>query len=382
MSSTKIFAAALLAGCAGLASAQPLDPSAAHTFDIEGMRVRAIVPVADGGERVLYKKIVPCRLVDTREDANFSAPYGPPTFATTETRQYALPAFNAPAESNPCTLGSRRKIDPDATEFPAGIVGLALQVTVINRTDDAPTAGVVLVGDPDPVTGEGGLGLWFGWAGPDFPVAHETLVRLTDTVFPVSLLPGTPSVPNRSDVAIDVLGYMVQDTTADGGGIGPRGPKGDPGPKGDAGPIGLSGPQGPKGDPGAIGPQGAKGDTGPVGPLGPIGLNGPMGPQGPKGETGPAGSCNCPITVGVGSCGTSPSTPTSAPGVDSPNWAICRVTILDASIKTTSTIMATYSTRTSDDQIPLRVFEVRDGSFRVEAQSGTIFRWLAYTPPQ
>jgi hypothetical protein len=145
-----------------------------------------------------------------------------------------------------------------------------------------------------------------------------------------------------------------------------------PGAKGE---IGSTGPQGPAGE---LGPVGAAGAQGPKGDLGPMG---PIGPQGPKGEQGAPGTCDCPITVGSGSCGSQPSLPNVETfDLDSPQWAICRVTILDASIKARSTIMATYTTRNSDDQIPLRVFEIRDGSFKVEAQSGTLFRWLAYTP--
>lgn len=42
-------------------------------------------------------------------------------------------------------------------------------------------------------------------------------------------------------------------------------------------------------DGGAVGPAGPKGDTGPAGPQGPKGDTGPTGPQGPKGDTGATG---------------------------------------------------------------------------------------------
>jgi hypothetical protein len=42
--------------------------------------------------------------------------------------------------------------------------------------------------------------------------------------------------------------------------------------------------------------------------------------------------------------------------------------------------MATYNTRAGDDQIPLRVFAVQNGSFKVEGQTGQRFTWLSYNP--
>jgi len=369
------------------------------SLQIEGMKVRASIPVADGGERVIFKEIVPCRLVDTRQESKFDSPYGAPSFQTVETRSYGLPGPLATDSSNPCALDNRRRNDVDARAFPADVVGLALRFSVINRTDESPTAGIIIIGRPDPLTGEGGMGLWFGWAGPDSPVSHETLVKLSDGQFPVTLIPDATGLANRADVQIDVLGFLTSDPLADGSGpAGPQGPRGPQGPKGDqgsAGPqgqkgdLGPAGPQGERGDRGPAGPQGQSGERGPAGPSGPqgargdIGPIGPIGPQGPKGEQGVPGTCDCPISVGSANCGSSPAGPSPESfGVDSPEWSVCRVTILDASIKARSTIMATYNTRTSDDQIPLRVFEVRDGSFKIEAQSGTTFHWLAYTPKE
>jgi hypothetical protein len=43
-------------------------------------------------------------------------------------------------------------------------------------------------------------------------------------------------------------------------------------------------------------------------------------------------------------------------------------------------VVATYNTRAADDQIPLRVFSVQNGSFRIEGQTGQQFTWLAFNP--
>ena len=76
------------------------------------------------------------------------------------------------------------------------------------------------------------------------------------------------------------------------GGVGPRGPKGEPGP---VGPKGDTGERGPKGEAGSQGERGPKGEIGPVGPVGPVGPKGeqgdvgPRGPQGLEGQQGPRG---------------------------------------------------------------------------------------------
>jgi len=348
-------------------------------FDINGMKVRIENShLSARSDQLIFKGIEPCRLVDTRADARFDPPYGGPSFATTETRVYGLPG---PAETNPCSLAIRRLLDSDAGEIPADIVGLAVRVTTINLTGEPATDGIVIAGTPDPETLEGGVTFWFGWRSPGTAVFHEGLVRTSDATFPVSLIPGASGGANRSDIMVDVLGYVVPDScSSQAGAQGPRGetgPQGPSGPKGDTGAQGLAGP---KGDTGAQGLPGVKGDTGAQGPAGPKGdagaqgLIGPIGPPGPKGDQGPPGSCNCPITVGFASC--------AAPQIgETPLWAKCTVTISAAAITPASTIMATYNTRASDDQIPLRVFEVSTGQFKIEAQAGTTFHWLAYTPP-
>jgi hypothetical protein len=72
----------------------------------------------------------------------------------------------------------------------------------------------------------------------------------------------------------------------------------------------------------------------------------------------------------------------SAPEPRGPAWAKCTVTVTDDSILPNSNIQCTYNTRTSDDQIPCRVFGITTGSFKVEMQTGTTAMWLAFTPAQ
>ena len=95
-----------------------------------------------------------------------------------------------------------------------------------------------------------------------------------------------------------------------------------------------------------------------------------QGPQGPPGPAGPPAPSFFSTGTGV-ICGVS---------VSGPAWAICTTTVSDPSIKASSAVMATYNTRAADDQIPLKVSAVQNGSFRVEGQTGQRFTWLSYNP--
>ena len=97
------------------------------------------------------------------------------------------------------------------------------------------------------------------------------------------------------------------------------------------------------------------------------------------------------MSAGIGTiCGTSsPTSLTRRPEAtllprvldgDDKDWPICSTVITDASIKAGSTIMATYNTRSTDEQIPIRIFSVQNGSFHVEGQSGQKFSWLSFNP--
>jgi hypothetical protein len=131
-----------------------------------------------------------------------------------------------------------------------------------------------------------------------------------------------------------------------------------------------------KGDRGEKGDKGEKGELGAQGPIGPQGFPGLQGPPGPQ---GPPGQCDCPLSGGSATLCPA-SVPTLDPNSVEPKWSTCSTIISNASIKPGSIIMATYKSRGSDDQIPLRVFALANGSFHVEGQAGQSFMWLAYSP--
>lgn len=72
------------------------------------------------------------------------------------------------------------------------------------------------------------------------------------------------------------------------------------------------------------------------------------------------------ILTGVGACGSSATT-----------WAICSGSVSDPDIQEGMVIVGTYTTRVSDSQIPIRIFNIANGSFSFEIQTGTSFMWLA-----
>jgi hypothetical protein len=372
------------------------DPSHHGPMGVQGFQLFSTVPFAPG-QTVIFQQIVPCRLVDTRSDRKFDVAHGAPSFAGGESRLYPVTG-GLPAE-NGCSLASRQLADPDATELPPGILALSVRVSVINA-EAVPVPGVLNAG-PKPLSGDGGFAFWFGWAGGEIANFQEGLAAIEKPSggLRIALLPGA-----SADVLVDVLGYVRADGTIVGatGPEGPQGPKGDPGtpglqgpkgetgaigpqgergaqgPKGEMGAAGPAGPSGPKGDPGAAGPQGIPGAQGPQGTQGvqgPQGSQGPQGPQGPAGPAGPPGS----VFLSAGTvvlCG-SGSGPTRE---IVPSWAICSTIVSDPAIKAGSSVVATYNTRGADDQIPLRVFSVQNGSFHIEGQSGQRFTWLSFNP--
>lgn len=379
-------------------------------FQSEGLWVKTMLEFASENDRPIYQEIIPCRLVDTRSASALDPPYGGPTFTPGDSRTYSL--LDLPA-SNPCNIKNRQLANPAYDDFEPGMLAVTLRVTWFNRSGDAggvPQAGVVQVGEAADLPKHGAITSWFGWGGVDFSESQQGLVRLLGAdhaSFVLSLFPGG-SPGASTDFVVDVLGYFESDLndagkTGPAGAQGPTGPQGQPGatgavgpqgPPGAAGATGAAGPQGPigpagsKGDRGEIGPQGPAGSqgpagaTGPQGPTGPIGPQGPIGatgfpgaqgPQGPAGPQGPPGSCACPLSGGVVVCSVEPEP-------RGPAWAKCTVTVTDDSIHPNSNIQCTYNTRSSDDQIPCRVFAIATGSFKVEMQTGTTAMWLAYTP--
>ncbi|HTY40775.1 MAG TPA: S-layer homology domain-containing protein [Thermoanaerobaculia bacterium] len=74
------------------------------------------------------------------------------------------------------------------------------------------------------------------------------------------------------------------------------------------------------------------------------------------------------VLTGVGSCSAAAQTP---------NWAICAGTVTNPEIEEGMVIVGTYMTRVSDSQIPIRIFDIQNGQFSFEVQTGTSFMWLA-----
>src|ERR1700694_1976637 len=144
-------------------------PKIPNPLQIEGLKVKTRIPFAEPGDRPVFQQIVPCRLVDTRPTrsvggatvAEFAPPYGGPIFHPGDSRTYtASGPIQDPAgtPTNPCTIKARIAAgDPDAKEIPRNLVGLALRVVAINRSDSSPAAAIVTVSPSEPAAGSGGL---------------------------------------------------------------------------------------------------------------------------------------------------------------------------------------------------------------------------------
>jgi hypothetical protein len=322
-------------------------PAAAQTtshdpIGIQGFHFQTKVPFAPQNTATIFQQIVPCRLVDTRIEQGFDPAHGAPRFAPGESRVYTV---SGPLpEANGCSPARRLPVDTDAKEIPPALLGLAVRVSVIND-EEPPSAGVLSAG-PLAASESAKVTFWYGYAGPQIANFREGLVAVEPSgdSLRVGLFPGA-----SAHVLVDLLGFLQTDPDVISGTPGPPGPRG---PQGEPGLTGPAGPPGPKGDRGATGP---------------------IGPPGSPGLQGPPGSCNCPLTAGTGIL-------CSDPTAVKPAWSKCATAVYSSAITVGSKIMATYNTRGSDEQIPLRVFNVSNGHFAVEGQSGQVFTWLAYTP--
>ena len=123
---------------------------------------------------------------------------------------------------------------------------------------------------------------------PCVVLAKVELKMETGTTGPSIVIPDDNCAYRRFAYGNETLFEMIM-CLAEGGVVGPAGPKGEPGvqgPKGDPGLQGLQGVQGLQGDPGL---QGLQGVQGPQGDQGVQGLQGNPGGQGPQGGPGPEG---------------------------------------------------------------------------------------------
>lgn len=75
------------------------------------------------------------------------------------------------------------------------------------------------------------------------------------------------------------------------------------------------------------------------------------------------------ILAGVGSC-------IGAVAGASP-FKICAGVVADSEIQEGMIIVGTYSTRADDYQVPIRIFDIQNGQFSFEIQTGTSFMWMA-----
>jgi hypothetical protein len=314
--------------------------------EVNKLKTKSAVPfdsIDPSVVRPLLKNIVPCRLVDTTDQARTTVnSYGGPFFKNGETRSYQITNLGD-VSNNPCLLRNRQLVDIDAVEIPTGIVGAVLNIKAINLSGAAPVPAQSAIFIAGAVPSDRGMA---GYIAKYFGVPGDSLDGIVRTPtadsFTLSLIPGdvgevNPAQLADADFTVDLLGYFVADPEASGpagpqGPPGPAGLTGSAGPKGDAGPQGPKGeigPAGPKGDTGATGSQGSqgpKGDTGATGPKGDIGATGPQGPkgdtganglQGPKGETGATGARGPKGETGA----TGPEGPkgdTGAPGSQGP----------------------------------------------------------------
>ena len=216
-------------------------------FQSEGLWVKTMLEFASSNDRPAYQEIIPCRLVDTREESAFEAPYGGPTFQPGDARVYSL--RNVPA-TNPCHVEKRRLLNRQYEEFYGSMMATVLRVTWYNRSGDGDgtASGIVQVGEAEDVLEHGAIAAWFGWLGSDAPEYQQGIVKTgapDGASFTLSLLPGLAGAPGApADFTVDVLGYFVPDPSDVGSGPpGPRGPAGLRGEKGDVGPAGAIGPK-------------------------------------------------------------------------------------------------------------------------------------------
>ena len=58
-------------------------------------------------------------------------------------------------------------------------------------------------------------------------------------------------------------------------------------------------------------------------------------------------------------------------------FKICEGVVSDPEIREGMIIVGTYTTRTNDYQIPIRIFDIQNGQLSFEIQTGTSFMWMA-----
>lgn len=266
--------------------------------------VRSTLNLPAPANTVLFKEILPCRLVNTAPFFYLDPPYGTVTghdfdVAAGESRSYDVRAQLVAPLANSCGW-----VVPDNA--------VAVKIQLWSYNDGVTPGAINFTNAFYPVIPSGtspvmSMFLLYGNLANGSPQPNTGYVNVA--YGDVSISPDHMLYVNNfganTDIGIDLLGYYVPDTSP--GTPGPPGPQGEVGATGPEGPRGFTGPAGPKGDTGSAGATGAKGDkgdTGLTGPSGPAGATGAKGDKGDTGATGPTGA--------VGQTG--PSGPTGPKG--------------------------------------------------------------------
>ncbi|TSC60392.1 MAG: hypothetical protein LiPW15_270 [Parcubacteria group bacterium LiPW_15] len=311
---------------------------------------------------------VSCSVVQTN-DLSYKMTCGDKIVAEWWSGKDGKPGLSGP-QGEPGPVGPQGKPGLNGGPGPQGPIGPTGQTGATGPQGPiGPTGATGQTGPIGPIGPTGATGA-VGPIGPQGPIGPTGQTGATGPIGPIG--------PTGATGAVGPIGPIGP--TGATGQTGPAGPTGATGPIGPIGATGLTGPQGPQGNPG---PQGQKGDTGNTGPAGPIGLTGPGGPAGPIGPIGPAGPqgppgvCACPISSGtiVLNC---PSAPEPEINGREPNCVTCAKTVSNADIKSWSNVICSYSGGPlASDAIPCRVYNVQNGSFKVEGMAGQTITWMA-----
>lgn len=273
---TSIIAGILILSAASLRAESPDKYKKAHEpFTAYGMRVRMSIvnPINKTWEKeiqpIVFQEIAPCRLASTRIPDQYDRPWGGPSYQPNESRHY-------PSRGK---LETVTFIDPCSESVPDEAIGIVGRFMVTPGDGD----GEVHIDPNEPASPDATTVLKFR--------KGEVLTFEAGVMFGQDGNFGVATWSAGADVVIDVLGYLLPDPQANGGGAkGDKGDQGDKGDKGEKGDAGATGAQGEKGDKGDTGATGANGAQGLKGDKGDTGANGAQGEKGDKGDTGATGA--------------------------------------------------------------------------------------------
>ncbi len=208
---------------------------------------------------VPFVALSPCRLVDTRSESGFPAPYGPPALSPQAQRDFPVVGqCGVPADASAVSFNftvARTQGTGWLAAFPQGETWGG--TSTLNYV-----AGQIVANNAAIALGAGGLTVFVSGAQADLIIDVNGYYG-GSMVSSVNGLSGDVTLTAGDNVTITPSGNMLT--------VAATGVEGPPGPQGNAGPQGPIGPQGPQG---GVGPQG------PIGPQGSTGADGAQGPQG------------------------------------------------------------------------------------------------------